>query len=72
MTREVFTGVRIRYPTMVTKEMMTLRNLFLVIAVGAGVLRQAEGQELTVAAASDLQFAMQEIPRALRSNREKP
>jgi molybdate transport system substrate-binding protein len=41
--------------------MMTLRNLFLVIAVGAGVLRQAEGQELTVAAASDLQFAMQEI-----------
>jgi molybdate transport system substrate-binding protein len=46
---------------MVTKEMMTLRNLFLVIAVGAGVLRQAEGQELTLAAASDLQFAMQEI-----------
>src|ERR1700746_2146976 len=41
--------------------MMTLRNLFLVIAVGAGVLRQAEGQALTVAAASDLQFAMQEI-----------
>src|SRR4029077_7876985 len=46
---------------MVTKEMKTLRNLFLVIAVGAGVLRQVEGQELTVAAASDLQFAMQEI-----------
>jgi molybdate transport system substrate-binding protein len=45
----------------VTKEMMTLRNLFLVIAVGTGVLCHAEGQELTVAAASDLQFAMQEI-----------
>jgi molybdate transport system substrate-binding protein len=45
----------------VTKEMMILRSLFLVLAISAGVLRQAAAQELTVAAASDLQFAMQEI-----------
>jgi molybdate transport system substrate-binding protein len=32
-----------------------------VLAIGAGLLRQAAAQELTVAAASDLQFAMQEI-----------
>src|SRR5436853_6674628 len=41
--------------------MRTLRTLFLVVAIGAGLLRQTAAQELTVAAASDLQFAMQEI-----------
>jgi molybdate transport system substrate-binding protein len=46
---------------MVTKRMRTSRTFFLIVAIGAGLLRQAEAQELTVAAASDLQFAMQEI-----------
>src|SRR6201987_2893151 len=41
--------------------MTTLRNLFLFMAGGGGVLRQVEAQELTVAAASDLQFVMKEI-----------
>jgi molybdate transport system substrate-binding protein len=41
--------------------MRILRSLFLVLAISAGVLRQAAAQELTLAAASDLQFAMQEI-----------
>ena len=41
--------------------MKRLPNVLLVLAISAGVLRQAAAQELTVAAASDLQFAMQEI-----------
>lgn len=41
--------------------MKILRSLFLLLAISAGVIRQAESQQLTVAAASDLQFAMQEI-----------
>jgi molybdate transport system substrate-binding protein len=49
--------------------MTTLRNLFLFMAVGAGVLRQVEAQELTVAAASDLQFAMKEISARFEKER---
>src|ERR1700740_394296 len=49
--------------------MTTLRNLFLFMAVGGGVLRQVEAQELTVAAASDLQFARKEISARFEKER---
>jgi molybdate transport system substrate-binding protein len=51
--------------------MKILRNLFLILTVGAGVLSQAEAQELTVAAASDLQFVMQEISARFEKERGK-
>lgn len=51
--------------------MRTLWTLCLVLAIGAGLLRKAKAQELTVAAASDLQFAMQEISASFEKQQGK-
>lgn len=53
------------------KRMSTLPTILLVLAIGAGVLRQAEAQELTVAAASDLQFAMEDLSARFEKERGK-